>query len=202
MDPTLTAAVISALGGIVTIVGWLAKRHIQLINNMEKRIEDDRKDRVEQLQKAADQAKAQALKEAEQAKELATKAAEKALREAAEKQAQIELNEAMISALRQQGEELRVIVMELRSLRAGQDRMAIALDHEVSRMDVVTEAMENVVGEDVMEQARATVQRREAQNGIMLQGERVDSVAAAHSRRSRPSLSSQPSLDRISGTHG
>lgn len=195
MDPTLTTAVISSLAGIVSIVGWLAKRHIQLINNMEKRIEDDRKERVDHLRHAADQAKVQAVKDAEQAKEQATKAAEKAQREAAEKQAQIELNEAMISALRQQGEELRIIVTELRSLRAGQDRVAIVLDHEVARMDVVTEALESVVGEGPMEQARLAVQRRDSQNGIMLQGERVESVAVAHSRRSRPAL------DRVSGPH-
>lgn len=186
MDPALTTAVISALGGIVTIVGWLARRHIKLIDGMEQRIEAERKERFALAQET--------IKKAEQQ---ASQAAERARQEADEKRAQAELHAAMIQVQREQAAELRSIAGELRSLRVGQDRMNVVLEHEVDRMDIMTDALETVVGEDVMERARRRGKPRESQGGnFTLQGERLEAVATQVARRPRPESLPVPGFSR------
>lgn len=149
MDPTIGATIISALGGIVTIAGWIAKRHIQLINNMEKRIEDDRKERIEYLKK-----------ETELAASRATQEAERLRLEAEEARTRAEFQSALIAAQREQIAELTRITSTLQKMQFGHERLTTALELETERVDVLMAALENVVGEDVMDRAKARAKRQ------------------------------------------
>ncbi len=166
MDPTLIAAIITTLGGFVSIAGWIAKRHIRLIDSMENRIEADRKERIDLLKKEKDEAEARATKEAERAK-----------REEDEARARAEFQTALIAAQREQTNELNRIAGTLRGMQAGHERLAVAhervtnaLELETDRIDVLTEALESVVGAEVMERARARVRRQPIPSAIMADG--------------------------------
>lgn len=155
-DPTLIAAIITALGGLVSIAGWIAKRHIRLIDSMENRIEADRKERIEQLTKEKGEAEARATKEAERWRH-----------EAEEARTRAEFQTALIAAQREQIAELARINVTLQRMQIGHERLTTALELETDRIDVLMAALENVVGEDVMDRARSRTKRQSMPTTIM-----------------------------------